>query len=419
MIKQLRRKFILIMMSIVLVILLAVFVAVFTTATRGMEENSMLALHQALREQPMPDGVPESFPFGKMSKREGGPQRTPTLTVEVSGDSVEVIQNRIYFIDDSEALAIAEQVLALSKNIGVLQDYSLRYLCEHTHSGMRIAFADTSTEREIVRALLRNSILIGASALLLFFLVSLFLASWVVRPVQRAWDQQRQFVANASHELKTPLTVILSNADMLAASKELNSEKNTRRLDNIRAEGARMKQLIESLLTLARSDSVQAAAVMETVDFSDIVMDSILSFEAAIYDEGKTLDYDVPESIRVMGDAARLRQLADILMDNAGKYAPAGKSIRVRLEAAARNTARLSVTNGGDPLPGEELGRIFDRFYRVDTARANHGGFGLGLSIAQGIVQEHGGKIWAESDPDKGNTFIVELKRTENSRTAK
>lgn len=414
MIEKLRRKFIVITMSFVTIILLAVFVAVLRTTQQNIQQSSMMALRQSMREEvqhteregTQRDGAPKE-------SGERPPNRIPTVIAQVEEDgSVTILKNRIYFLEDSDAQRMVEQVLAQREYTGTLSQYSLRFLWQETPSGTRIALTDTTLEHSIVGDLVRSSLVIGGGAFVLFFVLSIFLARWAVRPVQRAWDQQRQFVADASHELKTPLTVILSNADMLSTRHPFTDPLDVRRMDNIQAEGGRMKRLIEDMLVLARADSVEQTACFSQVNLSDVVTDSVLLFESSLYDDAKSLDYQIGENLAVQGDGDRLRQLVDILLDNAQKYSAAGEQITVRLEEVGRKTARLAVTNGGLPLAQEDLSRIFQRFYRVDAARVNHGGFGLGLAIAHSIAQEHRGHIWAESDSEKGNTFFVTLPLT-------
>ena len=240
-------------------------------------------------------------------------------------------------------------------------------------------------------------------SLLAFFVLSVFLARWAVRPVENAWQRQKRFVADASHELKTPLTVILSNAEMLQSGENMD-EKAQERVDNILAEGIRMKRLIENMLTLAKSDYAENTLVMSRVNLSDIILDSVLLYESAAYDDNKQLSFNVAEGVIVNGDADKLRQVIDILLDNALKYSNEGSQITVDLSVQYRREALVRVRSEGEAIPREELQNIFIRFYRVDKARENHGGFGLGLSIAEEIIQSHRGRIWAESD-SSGNTF--------------
>ena len=266
-----------------------------------------------------------------------------------------------------------------------------------------MAFADYSFQSAALVELAKNALLVGAAALLALFLASLPLARWAVGPVERAWNQQKQFVADASHELKTPLTVILSNADMLLDQPEGESR---RWAENIQAEGLRMKELTEALLALARTDRPQAQLRRERVDLSYLTADCALAFEAAAYEAGHTLDQQMEEGLAVQGDPAELARLVEILLDNALRYsAPKGR-VEVELHRTGRKV-RLKVENPGEPIPAEDLTRVFQRFYRADPSRSQEG-YGLGLSIAKGVAEAHRGRVWAESGDGK-NRFFVEL----------
>ena len=147
---------------------------------------------------------------------------------------------QLYIIGENDIVPIAELAANKTENPGILSDYDLRYLRKDLTGGVRIALADVTVEQEILKTQIANSLLIGGLAMLAFFFLSLFLARWAVRPVEIAWEQQKQFIANASHELKTPLTVILSNADMLRTEKNLEGDKNFRRMEHIHGAALRM-----------------------------------------------------------------------------------------------------------------------------------------------------------------------------------
>jgi signal transduction histidine kinase len=334
--------------------------------------------------------------------------RTPILVAEIEEDGkISVLVNQLYFLTEEEAEVIVKSAVDSPKSSGILSDKTVRFL--KSDDGTRIAMADASMEQGILRELILHSLIIGFGALTVFLLISLFLARWAVGPVELAWKRQRQFVADASHELKTPLTVILSNAEMLSGEGGFSDEKKARRIAHIRAEALRMKTLVEDLLTLAKIDGTAEKKSHHPVDFSFTVMNTLLAFESIIYDARKKLDFDVADNLFVSGDDGHLRQLLGILLDNASKYCPAGGEVRVTLKTADRKNLLLTVRNEGDPIPREALDQIFLRFYRVDSARSAHGGYGLGLSIAEKIVKEHGGRIWAESDVKTGNSFFVSL----------
>ena len=234
--------------------------------------------------------------------------------------------------------------------------------------------------------------------------VSWLLSGFVSRPVVRTWQDQQQFISDASHELKTPLTVILSSADLL---EESASGEQQRYVDNILAESRRMKELVEDMLTLSRTESGRAAAPFAPLDLSDLVTDAALRFEPVAFEAGHPLEYDIQNGLSLTGDCQQLDQLVDILLDNAVKYAAPGGAIRLTLNAAGRN-AVLAVENPGERIPAEKLSHLFDRFYRVDDARTGAAGFGLGLAIARQITARHKGTITAASD-ESATRFTVTL----------
>ena len=412
MIQKLRRKLVLIVMAVVTLILLGIFLTLLVTTQKNNERMSMGILYQALDIRSFPGTTKPPFganaPFS--SENAAPNMRAPVLVVRVDNDSgIHIASNQFYFIEEEDIEPITQLALGTSDSLGVLKDYKLRYLRESTESGARIAFTDISMEQEMLRIQIANSLLIGGAAMLAFFFLSLFLAHWAVRPVAVAWERQKQFIANASHELKTPLTVILSNADMLQTERSLTDDKDARRLEHIHAEAVRMKQLVEDMLTLARSDSMEGRRVHGTVDFSYVVKSAVLMYEPIIYDEGKKLSFEIKDHLSVAGDMPRLQQVVHILLDNAHKYAPPGGAIRVDLNRTEHKKLLLKVSNEGAPISPNELEHIFLRFYRHNESRSEHGSFGLGLSIAQSIVNEHKGRIWAESDEKQGNSFYVSL----------
>ena len=221
--------------------------------------------------------------------------------------------------------------------------------------------------------------------------------------MDQAWRRQQQFVADASHELKTPLTVILANAELLADPGCTGGE---RLAGNILTVARQMRSLVERLLELARMDAGKGEA-QEPVDLSQLVGDALLPFEPVFFEAGLTLESRVEEGIWVRGSGVQLAQAADILLDNARKYAAPGSAVSLRLERTGR-WCLLRVATAGEPLTRQERQDVFKRFYRADPARAREGGCGLGLSIARSIAAAHRGRIWAESGP-AGNVFLIRL----------
>ncbi|MCC8182654.1 MAG: HAMP domain-containing histidine kinase [Clostridiales bacterium] len=400
MIKRLRRKFILIIMLLVGAMLAAACLGFLVTMKGSLEQASVSVLERVIWEDETPawsveeNDVTVSLPYF-------------TVTVIPNGSAAIITSSQFYSLDDSESLLGAiNAALEQEDSMGLLEDYGLRYLREATQYGWRLAFVDISYEQSMLGQAAVNTLLVGLAALTVLFVISVFLARWAVRPVERSWAQQRQFVADASHELKTPLTVILSNTDLL--EEEELSDQARHWTENIHTGGAQMRELVEQLLLLARSDSDQGQPVnVQPVDLSDLAETAALMFEPVAFEAGKLLAQEIQGEIIVEGDPSRLKRLLDILLDNAVKYAAPGGQIRLSLRSEGRR-ALLTVSDQGTPLEKEELERIFQRFYRADEARSTQG-FGLGLSIAQSIAQEHHGRLWAESDPEGWNHFYCSL----------
>lgn len=385
MIRKLRWKFVIISMALVTAVLLVVFFAVFHTSRTNLERTSEKVLTAAVEKS--------AFELSQPGK---GDTQLPYFVVELYNDSTYRYYGSSYYVTDEAAMnKILAACLKQESASGTLSEYNLRYLRAQTLSGaVRLAFADTSVENATLRALLWNSLIIGGAALLVLFGCCYLLSGLVTKPVEKAWKQQKQFVSDASHELKTPLTVILSSAGLLA--EDLHEEQQLQYVDNIRSESDRMKKLVEGMLTLARSDSVEKP-VLSPVDLSDLTLDTALLFEPVAYEHGRRLSYDIGENLCIEGDGEKLRRLISVLLDNAIKYSPAGGEIRLTL-TAEEHRARLQVENGGEAIPPEQLSHLFERFYRADVSRTDTTGFGLGLSIAQSIAQEHRGTLRAESD---------------------
>ena len=394
MLRKLRLKFVALSMSLVAALLAVVVYAVFLSARENFDRISREALKRTMNN-----------PSGQYAAAIGkGKVTLPCFTVEIWPNAVYLIGGSYSELENSELLQ--EILLACAEhpeNEGRLKEYDLRYLRRDEGLYVRIVFADMSMETETLRKMVKSQLMIAFVALLPLLGVSILLSRWAVAPVEKAWKQQRQFLSDASHELKTPLTVILSNAELLEAS-ELD-ERPRRWTENIRAESGRMKTLVEEMLTLARADNAPSASVCGDVSLSEIALDCALSFEPVAFEAGKPLLYEIAPELKVSGDAEKLRRLVSILLDNAIKYGADGGAVSLTLERLDRQ-AKLTVSNPGTPIPPETLSHIFERFYRGDASRGESSGFGLGLSIADAVAREHKAVIRAESD-EMSTRFLV------------
>ena len=397
MIRRMRWKVVGVTMAVVTAVLLAALVSVFLSSRSTLENRTRSQLQQAL----------QGGAFGPWQPGEQGASAGAYFTVEVfAGGTVRIVDKGFLQLDDEDTiLAIVNDCLRREEDCGLLPAYNLRYLRSASALNVRIAFADSSLEEDTLRSLVGTTALAGVLAFVVLFGFSYLLSGLVTRPVERAWREQQRFLSDASHELKTPLTVILSSADLLAES--LPEGEQMTYAENIRSESRRMKKLVESMLTLARADDGEHRLVFSPLDWSDLVTDTALLFEPVAFEAGRELLYSIQDGLTVNGDSDRLRQLTAILLDNAIKYASAGDPIRLSLTGEG-SSARLTVSNGGAPLPPEVLSHLFDRFYRADSARSGTEGFGLGLSIAQSIAVQHRGSIRCESD-ERSTRFIVTL----------
>lgn len=405
MIKKLQKKFVLINMSLVTAVLIGVVAVSCISGYQNSVAESKRALERAWASPPKFELSDRWF-----KPPEGNFSWSPVfgVTLDQSGEIVSVTSNNVDVSDElvQQAVALA---LAQGNREGVISDMLLRYRIDLTPEGTRLAFVDRTRELQSLLKLLLTSLAALLGGFAAFLAVSFYLSRWALRPVEQAWEQQRQFVADASHELKTPLTVILANIGILLSHQNDTIAQQHKWIENTQTEAQRMKKLVDDLLFLAKSDAVSTPVPHIRLDFSDLVWSSVLPFESIAFEQGVKLDSDIAPDVTVQGDMGQLRQVVAILLDNACKYAGEKGKVFVQLEAA-QDKIRLRVNNTGEPILPDKLKHVFERFYRADASRAREkGGYGLGLAIAQSIVTAHKGSITAQSDAKNGTTFIVTL----------
>ena len=402
MLRRLRMKFVAVCMALVTAVLAVVVFSLYTSARRTIEVTSYQVLQRVISESSRGSGTVTIRPDPALGLSPDSDRvLLPYFTVNVwpAGDGTHtayVTGGTYANLEDTEELrVILTDCLSQGQEEGTVSSYQLRYLRQDNGLYVKVAFVDMSMELTTLGNLLRSYVQIGLATLLLLLGVSILLARWAVRPVERAWKQQRQFLSDASHELKTPLTVILSNAELLEAAPL--EDRPARWADNIRSEARQMKSLVEQMLTLARADDMGPTAVLTEVSLSETAADCALAFEPVAFEAGKPLAYNIAGDVTVLGDRDKLRQLLSILLDNAIKYGAEGGTITLSLQRSDRH-AKLIVANPGKPIPPAQLNHLFERFYRADASRGEKSGFGLGLSIAATIAAEHRGTLRAESD---------------------
>ena len=323
------------------------------------------------------------------------------VTISEEGEIEKWTSDREDLYTDGQVQELTALALSSGKKFGRIgtQYYSLV-----SKSGKQLLIVlDERLEILNAQKVLRSTLLVASLACLLLIIGARVLIRRMVRPVEEAFNRQKQFVWDASHELKTPLAVIGANADVLEGDIGENEH-----LGYIRSEVRRTNLLVQDLLTLARMDQGSGNIEMKEIDLSNTVLSVILPFESKVFEAGKALETDVPDNIVCTGNAAMIEQLIVILLSNALKYSDEKGTISVSVRKN-RHLREIRVSNTGEGIQAEDLNRIFDRFYRADTSHNREiEGFGLGLSIAARIMEAHKGRIRVESEPGKRTTFVAE-----------
>ncbi|MEO8245575.1 MAG: ATP-binding protein [Chloroflexota bacterium] len=342
--------------------------------------------------------------------RVGGPGAgTTTIAVRADGRAFGVVPREL--VDELPVQAAFEAALGGADDVRTvtLANTPFRVRSEPLEIGgerLVIQILDNRAAEQRVLATALIVLLVGGAVVVLASVVFGFVyAGRALIPIRDSLRRQREFAADASHELRTPITVIRSSADYLRRSPALRVGETAAAVDDITAESERMTRLVEELLLLARADSDAIEMRHERIDLTDVAGDALHGL-ARLADERRVrLEMD-GQPAPVEGDPDRLRQLLAILVDNAVRHSPAGAAVSVRVARTGR-TVSLSVSDAGAGIRPEDLPRLFDRFYRAAGAPA--GGSGLGLAIAEWIAERHHGRLTAANGPAGGATFTLVL----------
>ena len=406
MLKRLRRKFCAITLLLVGLVLVAALGSTFVSAANTQGEITRSMLEKSLD---MGFAQPPTLGAGENA------DRAFVVTLDVSDAGVVLSRSGAAIEVSSDQMAgIIAKALQSPSDSGHSEKLHVAWMKRQTDSGFTLALCDTTSRDGAIARQLGMDVAIFVGAMAALAVVVRILSKWALSPVEHAWDQQRRFISDASHELKTPLAVICANSQILQRDASI-PEGSRRWVESTAEEADHMKGLVEDLLTLARADEAAAGTTEDAlrhdeVDLSSIVDEAALEFDAVAFERGCSIDSEVAGNIVVRGDADQLGRVIRTLLDNATKYAERNSPVRVRL-TQANGHAQLTVTNRGPMIKPEDLGHLFDRFYRTDKARSRQetGGYGLGLAIAKSTVEAHGGKIWATSDAAEGTCFHVTL----------
>ena len=338
----------------------------------------------------MPPGMPK--PNGGNHGFEPGFTESPmfrlstfyTVALSYDGDILAVNNEPPTVHTDDDLEKLAQRIIKNNKEAGT--ENNLSFYRTDKGGYILVTFMDNTVINENAATLFRYTLVFGGVALILFFFLSVFLARKIVSPLEESYQKQKQFISDAGHELKTPVSIVSANAELLSRQIGINQW-----LANIQYENERMGILVGQLLDLARTESV--APQMEHIDFSRLVGGEALPFESVAFEKGLVLGCNIADGVSVEGNSTQLKQIVSILLDNAIRHSVGGNEVYLNL-TKEHGFARLSVINKGDEIPREQREQIFERLYRVDTARNGEDKhYGLGLAIAKAIITSHKGRI--------------------------
>ncbi len=398
MFKKSRRKIVAAIMSVLVILWVGTLGVIYASSYFEMKKQNkeMLQAHANMYTLPreldktLPPDRP--FPDGKHGFKPDFDPQSPmfqlstfyTVAVSYNGEILEIKKESNAVHTDEELTTLALKIIDSEKGSGT--EDNLAFYKADKDGYTLISFMDNTVINENAMTLFRYTLIFGGVALVLFFFLSVFLARKIVNPLEESYQKQKQFISDAGHELKTPVSVVSANAELL--SRELGDNQW---LQNIQYENERMGMLVSQLLDLARTENVKPQ--MEHLDFSRLVAGESLPFESVAFEKGLVLNCNVSNNICVEGNSTQLKQIVSILLDNAIRHSKDKGEVYLNL-TKEHGYAKLSVINKGDEIPVEQREQIFERFYRVDTARNSEDKhYGLGLAIAKAIVTSHKGHI--------------------------
>ncbi len=400
--RRLRLRFFLITWGLLILLLTALIVGVGVFMYRSEVNATERALQTVLSSFHEPGAGPE---FAEVNRS------MAAIRMNEAGDPSEVTLNRM-LLSDEELQRIGTMIAAetdAAAGLIATEEREYRYIYSKKSDEIHLVIADRESEINLLNDLKRYFIIYGLLGMVLMLGVSVLLSRWATKPIAEAWEKQNDFVSDATHELKTPLTVIGANTEAVLANPGASVASQARWLGSIRGETTRMAGLVGDLLFIAKMDAGEIKLHAETLRISELIEGLCMEWETEIFERERRFDYAVSPGMLYRGDWEQLRRMISALLDNAVKYSPKNGEIRLIVNRSRKKQLQILISNTGEPLNEEQLEKIFDRFYRVDPSRARKtGGYGLGLCIARSIAAMHNGTITAESDGGI-NVFTVVL----------
>ena len=432
MFRKLRNHFLILNLSIITVLMLIAFITIYIVTANDIHQSVTRELYRIAdfnkHDKPLsPENnsllIPSvTDPFESQQNKYSYTEQKNDENQEIFGERMSAFLIRTdqelnlnnwvtFFKTDDEFLENALRIaIAQDNDRGTfsLDDSEWAFIKQANAFGYTFAFVDMTTQREVLDRLILTFIVVSFVMMAVIFFISRFLTEKAIQPIKEAFEKQKQFISDASHELKTPLAVIGTNVDVLLASDENHENKW---LKYIQTEVIRMGQLTNDLLYLTQLENAEDHQLLKSeFDMSQIVEQILLGIEVVAFEKHIELTYDVIPEAPVFGNPEQISQVIIILLDNALKYTPEKGQIQLQLIQTQHHYS-LSIRNTGPGIQPDEIDKIFDRFYRVDKVRSrDHGSYGLGLSIAKSIIEKHGGKITCTSQTNEWTTFTFKLK---------
>lgn len=420
---KLRNRFLIVNLVTISVMMLVAFISIYVIMYQNVQNDINMDLHRIMENHKSPGGDTgrldaikgsPSLDSGNNKRMDNGtppPERTVSFMLKINKASNLIGKDSKFTMDDEFYNTALQEALSSNKDTGrfTLDNSKWIFNIQHNNEGAMLVFLDITAQQNILTNLIYTFSVVGSVMLIILYFTSRFFANRSITPVKEAFDKQKQFIADASHELKTPLTIINTNADVLLSNSDDTIHNQSKWLHYIKSETERMTSLTNDLLYLTEMDDSRSTMMYSKFNLSEAVENIILTMEAVIFEKNVSLEYDIQPDLTVQGNSEQIKQVIMILLDNAVKYTNPKGSVTLILKKQ-HNDVVLSVTNTGEGIAPEHLTRIFDRFYRTDASRARkQGGYGLGLAIAKSIVEQHKGKIYAKSTVGESTTFYVHL----------
>ena len=322
------------------------------------------------------------------------------VNLDASKSITSIDHSYIASVSEEDISEYAEEILKTKKDHGRI-DYFLYKLCDNDDDTFSIVAVSCYQQFRQARNLLTISILAGLLYMAAVFALVWFMSKRITRPVEESYQKQRQFITDAGHELKTPITIIKANTEVL----EMQSGKS-QWTDSIKNQTSRLTELVQSLLELSKLNEKDVADISTEFDLSKTIRDAAESFRVPVESEGKVLITDIQDGLRFRGSKEELYRLTTLLLDNALKYS--NDRLPIRVELKKHHHISMTVSNSCDHIDAEKVDKLFERFYRADESRSRKtGGTGIGLSVAQAIVERHKGTITASTEDEKSICFTA------------